>query len=301
MISVIMSTYNEPAEYIMQAVDSILGQTFSDIEFIVVIDGPTNTAAVELLETYKAKDSRIKIVMHEVNKGLVRSLNDALKLASGEYVARMDADDVSFPDRLEKQLEYIEKHGCDIVAARTIYIDENGVRTGGESLYIPPQRVGRALRITSYLPHPTWLVRRNVYADLGAYRDIDSCEDYDFLLRALRSGYRIEQMNEVLLSYRINSRGISQSKSYKQILTTKYLTDNYKNIQTLDSESIRRYVEDNSTEEKMRRFYDAEKHMAAALDARRRPLRFTAEFTKAVSLSDVYRSKLIRFLRCRKL
>ena len=107
-ISVILPTYNRE-DMLPRALDSILQQTFTDFELIVINDGSADKTQ-EILEEYAAKDQRIKIIKHEQNKGLVAGLNEGLERAKGEYIARMDDDDVSYPKRLEKQLAYMEAH-----------------------------------------------------------------------------------------------------------------------------------------------------------------------------------------------
>jgi glycosyltransferase involved in cell wall biosynthesis len=103
-ISVLMSVYNGE-KYLKEAVDSILNQTFSDFEFIVINDHSTDSTS-EILFSYK--DSRLKIIENDENIGITKSLNKGLRLVSGKYTARMDADDISFNNRLEKQLQYLE-------------------------------------------------------------------------------------------------------------------------------------------------------------------------------------------------
>ena len=107
LISVIMSTYNESEDYIRSSVSSILRQTLHDLELIIVIDNPENEAAVTAVNAFASEDSRVKILCNENNLGLVRSLNKAISAAHGEILARMDADDISLPQRLEKQLAFL--------------------------------------------------------------------------------------------------------------------------------------------------------------------------------------------------
>ena len=117
-ISVIMSVYSEPIEWIKQAIDSILNQTFTGFEFIIVNDNPSRTENRNLLSAYA--DERIHLISNSENVGLTKSLNFALALAKGKYIARMDADDISLPSRFLKQFEYLEAHpeigvcGCNV-------------------------------------------------------------------------------------------------------------------------------------------------------------------------------------------
>ena len=107
-VSVVMSVYNaEP--YLEAAIDSILNQTFRDFEFVIVDDGSTD-GSTEILEKYAKGDSRIRLVHNAFNKGLIRSLNRGVKLAKGEYIARQDGDDVSLPQRLASQVQFLDEH-----------------------------------------------------------------------------------------------------------------------------------------------------------------------------------------------
>ncbi len=112
LVSIIMSNYNTPEEYLRIAIESILNQTYTSFEFIIIDDCSTDNS-LEVIRSYN--DDRIVILQNDENLGLTKSLNRGLEIARGEYVARMDADDVCFPDRLEKQVRYMEEHPDIIV------------------------------------------------------------------------------------------------------------------------------------------------------------------------------------------
>lgn len=109
-ISVIMSVYKEPLDWMAQSIDSILNQIYSDFEFLIVDDNPTDDKLIYFLNDYQKKDSRIKIIVNEQNVGLTKSLNIAIKQAQGKYIARMDADDISCKNRFQVQYDYMEQH-----------------------------------------------------------------------------------------------------------------------------------------------------------------------------------------------
>ena len=104
-VSVIMSTYKEPIDWIRQSIDSILNQTFSEFEFIIVVDNPKYKELISVLNDYAEADNRICIMVNENNIGLVKSLNKALSQCNGEYIVRMDADDISLPERIAHQID----------------------------------------------------------------------------------------------------------------------------------------------------------------------------------------------------
>ena len=110
MISVIMSVYNEKSIYVEKSIDSILNQTYNDLEMVIVLDSPDNETLLRILKEYTHKDARVKLLINDRNSGLAMSLNRAIEVAQGEYLARMDADDISKPERLERELEYLIKN-----------------------------------------------------------------------------------------------------------------------------------------------------------------------------------------------
>ena len=113
LISVLMSTYKESVDYIEKSVESILNQTYRNLEFIIVIDDPLNYALINRITKYN--DERIKLIINDRNIGLVSSLNKGLQYCKGDYIARMDADDISHIDRLEKEYNFLIKNDLDLV------------------------------------------------------------------------------------------------------------------------------------------------------------------------------------------
>ena len=122
-ISVIMTVYKESKEELKESFESIINQTYKNIEFIIVIDNPKEQWRIDFIKSYN--DSRVKLVVNKENLGLPLSLNKALKLVTGNYIARMDADDISILDRLEKQLTYLKNSDCDLVGCYMQYFYDN--------------------------------------------------------------------------------------------------------------------------------------------------------------------------------
>ena len=110
-LTVLMPVYNAE-KYLKPALESILNQTYKDFEFLIIDDGSTDKS-LEIIKSYN--DSRIRLIGHEQNQKLIATLNEGIKLAQGEYIARMDADDISAPERLQKQMEFLEKHPATVV------------------------------------------------------------------------------------------------------------------------------------------------------------------------------------------
>ena len=207
-VTVLMSVYNGE-KYLAEAVDSILNQTFRDFEFLIINDGSTDATA-DILERYQRSDNRITVYNQE-NQGLIASLNRGCQLARGEYVARMDADDVSLPERLAKQVQFMDTHpDIGVVGTWVEYMDENGRRLGEWHYPTAPGVIGWHLLFWCCLAHPSVVMRRDVFLQLGFYRpQALHAEDYDLWSRAV-TVTRLANIPEVLLRYRITGEGICQ-------------------------------------------------------------------------------------------
>ena len=204
-VTVVMSAYREDSGLFRQAVDSILAQTMPDLELLIALDDPGNEELRREAEGYAMRDPRVHVTVNETNLGLAASLNRAISLCSSKYVCRMDADDVALPDRIERQLAFIEEGGHDLVGGGLDVTDG-----AGELLYhaqrLPqsPEAVRRALRWNNCMPHPSWLGRRWVFEQ--GYRQIPLCEDYDLLIRTALAGGRMANVPGAVLRYRPRRR-----------------------------------------------------------------------------------------------
>jgi glycosyltransferase involved in cell wall biosynthesis len=229
LVSVIMSTYNEEPEWLKKSIDSILNQTYHNIEFIIVLDKPENEELRSILYDYEKQDNRVKIIPNKKNMGLVKSLNTALQHCQGKYIARMDADDISDPERISKEKNYLENNKLDFVFSGMIVIDENDKKLyEWDNNNFSPEEIKKVMEIWNISLHPTWFVKSEVYTSLQGYRDIPYSEDYDFSLRALSNGFKIGKLNENLLLYRMRSTGISKSNNFEQFIISRKLIQLYK-------------------------------------------------------------------------
>ena len=183
IISVLLCTYNEPLKYLKLSIESILSQTYTNIQLIIVNDNPKRADMADLLAAYAREDSRIKYIVNPSNIGLVSSLNAGLKNAIGKYIARMDADDIATKDRLEKQLEFLQVKSYDMVGCNAIKIDENGKEIGYLNVPTAHEKIKEYQLYGGCVLHPTWLGKREVFEKLNGYRLVYACEDFDFILR----------------------------------------------------------------------------------------------------------------------
>ncbi|MBW9150917.1 glycosyltransferase [Clostridium estertheticum] len=230
LVSVIMSVYNEKEKWLMEAIESILNQSYRSLEFIIILDNPDNKKLENIIKFYNKKDARIRFFKNEKNIGLVRSLNKALTYVKGDFIARMDADDISLVSRIDKQMEYLSSHpDVDFMGARCINIDEEGKELyRDEIMPVDMKLIKSCLLNVDFINHPTWFFRKECIDKNEGYREITCAEDYDFLLRLITNGFKLGNTNEFLVRYRIRKSGISKSNSLQQLLYSKHVVKMYK-------------------------------------------------------------------------
>lgn len=211
-VSVVMSVHNGE-RYLRQAIDSILGQTFTDFEFII-IDDRSIDRTLEIISSYG--DPRVRLIKNTENLGLTTSLNIGVDTASGEYIARMDGDDVSLPERLQKQVAYMDEHP-DIAASGTWAqdIDPEGNMVGLRRVPFG-KRMDYDFWRPSPLIHPSTMIRVAHLGELRYDSGIKYGQDYDLWL-TLRREYRIDNLPEYLLLYRVHADSITRAKSAEQV------------------------------------------------------------------------------------
>ena len=213
-ITVLLPIYNGE-KYIRKAIDSILCQTFRNFEFLIINDYSTDQSEA-IIKTYN--DPRIKFISNKSNLGLIETLNIGLKLAQGEYIARMDQDDISFSYRLEKQIAYLDNHPEIGVCGAGFRIIDN------DDKFITETRFTNLSSLLSWqlhffcpIAHPTVMMRKSLIKKIGGYnKNALYCEDYDLWTR-LNPITHITNINEVLLSLRKHNDNMSRRHFVEQI------------------------------------------------------------------------------------
>jgi glycosyltransferase involved in cell wall biosynthesis len=219
-ISIVTSVYNGAA-YLEDCIQSILRQTFRDFEFILVNDGSTDRTR-EIIDAYAAQDGRIVPVHKPQNEGVVAGLNTGLETARGQYIARQDADDLSLPERVARQVEFLEQNpGYGVAACQVLYIDSEGEPLDRESTFTLTENdeIQEALLSYMCLCGPSVVVRREALQQAG-YRfsdGLDASEDYDLCLR-LSEVTRLYNLPEPLYLYRQHGGSASVVREFQQIL-----------------------------------------------------------------------------------
>ncbi|WP_017221049.1 glycosyltransferase family 2 protein [Moritella dasanensis] len=224
-VSVIMPAYNVD-KFIGEAIDSVLSQTFTDFELIIIDDCSTDNTRKEIIKK-KNIDNRIQFHCNSENLGIAETLNKALKMASGKYIIRMDSDDISLPNRFELLLTKINDSDIDILGTSTITINENGDEIGSYETIVEHDDLVATIGLSSPLLH-IWICKKELYEKVGNYR-YPPVEDYDFLLRCIKKGYRLGNLNDKLYKVRLRSGNTVDLYGYKQL---KAFEASYANFQT---------------------------------------------------------------------
>jgi len=217
-VSIIMAVFNGE-EFIEDSIKSVLKQTFKNFEFIIVDDGSIDNS-LKIIKSYQAIDSRIKIITQK-NNGLAKSLNVGIKNSKGKYIARIDADDLCYECRLEKQYLFMENnHLVDLIGSSVDVINENGVITSQKIQITEFKKIYQNRFLLSPVLHITFFGKR-IFFEKHSYREnFIYAQDYDLVLRGLDSGSVIMNMEEKLVQYRDYQRKIDPSKFIQQFRIT---------------------------------------------------------------------------------
>lgn len=215
-LSVAMAVYNN-APFLAEAIDSILAQTISDFEFLIVNDGSTDGSAA-IIDSYAERDARVRAI-HQPNRGLVASLNRMVEEARAPLIARMDGDDISLPTRFERQLAFLDANpDYGVVGTSTHDIDEHGRLSLNEDFHpLDHDAFLAALETGPWLCHPSVVIRRDVLRAVGGYRAaFRHCEDYDLWLR-LSEVTRLCTIPDRLFHYRRSETQVSSAHVLEQL------------------------------------------------------------------------------------
>lgn len=215
LVSVIMATHNTPLEYLKESIESILMQTYANFEFIIIDDASTDEID-QLIKAYN--DKRIKLIRNEINLGLTKSLNIGIKFSQGEYIARMDADDISLPNRFELQVEYLKKNPlASVLGTRAVkFGDEEKVLKS----YLKETREEQQIKLFYYnigLIHPTLMIRREFLEkhSIRYNEKLRKTQDYGLWVECIKYT-KLHIVNTVLLKYRTHLKQISRANTSEQ-------------------------------------------------------------------------------------
>lgn len=209
-ITVLLPVYNCEL-YIKTAVESILNQTFTNFELLIIDDASTD-ATVSILK--KFDDPRIQLIEKPLNSGYTNSLNYGLKIAKGQYIARMDADDISYPERFARQIDYLDNHPDVVVCGTTYKIVDND-----KKIILPQdhEAIKIGLLWGNCVSHPSVMIRKKIVDDFSIRYDTskEPAEDYDMWVRLLSIG-KLHNLKEILLEYRVYGNQVSRKRAEEQ-------------------------------------------------------------------------------------
>ncbi len=245
-----MSVFKEPKQWLVESISSIIAQTYNDIEIIVVVDNPylakESRESFDYLTEIKRMNNNVQLIFNEQNLGLASSLNIGINASNGDFIARMDADDISLPTRLEKEMAFLSEYNVDMVSTNGFIIDEksNIVDSSIGKMYFDPTNI---LPNKNCILHPSVLVKKSVLIDVGLYRNFRRSQDYDLWLRMISLGYKIRTLDENLVKYRKSNDNLSNTNRLEQYYTNLYqkklfIERQKKGIDSFSEKNYRRYI-----------------------------------------------------------
>ncbi len=242
-ISVIMSVYNGET-YINEAIESVINQTYKNWELIVINDCSTDSTA-QILADFALKDERIKVYTNEINLKLPASLNKAISLSSGKYIARMDADDICLPDRLKKQFEFMENNKDVALSSCRFMTLKNGVYApGGVGGRCDYEAIKAMLLVSNPILHPGVIAKSEVMKELNYDTTLTCTEDLELWTRFVMNNYKIQILPEILLIYRLHDKQITSTTLERQHVEVLKIQQKYYEalLQQMDEETQKFYI-----------------------------------------------------------
>lgn len=207
-ISVVMSVYNGE-KYLSEAIESILCQTYKDFEFIIINDGSTDKS-LSIIEKYKAQDERI-VIIDRKNKGLIASLNEGIDKARGKYIARMDADDISLPERFDEELKVMESDKEIVVCGSWINVFSENKKNKIKKYFVEDKKIKANLLMSCCFAHPSVMIRKDAFIDNNIWYDKNytHAEDYHLWTQLAKIG-KFYNIPKALLKYRFLETSITR-------------------------------------------------------------------------------------------
>lgn len=215
-VSFLVSAHNNQ-KYILASVRSLLSQTWIEYEIVIVDDASTDGTAA-ILEEFTHYDSRIRVIRNHENLGLTKSLNIGLARCGGTYIARMDADDIALPDRLQKQLDFLESNpNVAACGSLGVYIDEAGKEIGPKDLPTTYEAIKKKLLFNNQFIHSSLFFRKSVLDKMGGYNEaFKTAQDYELMMR-IAATYPVANLSDRLIKWRVRRGSISWKSKQQEI------------------------------------------------------------------------------------
>ncbi|MBB1442429.1 MULTISPECIES: glycosyltransferase [Pseudoalteromonas] len=224
-ISIILPVYNAE-QYLDEAIQSILVQSHKQFELICVDDGSTD-GSLKIIQKYARADARVVIISRK-NKGLIYSLNEAINMCKYRYIARMDADDICEPERLELQIKAMKSKKLAVIGSSYSYIDTTGVKTGSRLLPTGHRVISWLMDFGSPFCHPSVMFDKELIGtELRYDPNYKHCEDYELWFRCRRIGLKLGNLKELVFKYRVLETSISRLNNQEQRIASINLVAKY--------------------------------------------------------------------------
>jgi glycosyltransferase involved in cell wall biosynthesis len=222
LVSIIMPAFNAE-KYIKESIISMIQQTYNNFELIICDDASTD-GTNEIIRNFAKLDLRIRSLRNKKNQGISNTLNSCIKRSTGDFIARMNADDIMFKNRINDQVQYLMKNNeIYIIGGGVDLINSNGVLIKSRSYPKSNEDINKKLFYYNPFCHPCLMFRREVFAAVGVYNSkFDGAEDLDFIGRVL-SKFKGANLDQTILKYRIHQNSISSIQASKQELLTFYI------------------------------------------------------------------------------
>ncbi len=238
-ISVIMPVYNGE-KYLKEAIDSILNQTFTDFEFIIINDGSTDESET-IIKSYN--NEKIRLINNQINSGLTKALNKGLGIARGRYIARQDADDISMSNRFEIQYNFLKSNpNIALIGGWAKIIDEKGKQIRDEKKPLSFEEIKFHILFQNPFIHSTIFFRKDIIQKIGGYSEkYKHAEDFELYSRLIKKDYSITNIPIFLIKYRIHKDSICQTPKTREIqkeTTEKIIFDNINNYLTINNRNF---------------------------------------------------------------
>ena len=203
MVSIIMPVYNTPVKYLNSSVNSILYQSYKNFEFLIV-DESDNNDVLTYFKKVEKEDRRIRYFHFEKGYGYINCLNYGIKKSSGEYIARIDADDIALQTRIQEQVKFFKDNSnIGILGSSVTIIDENGIELFTRNYPNTDKKIKKQLHIWNPICHSSVMIQASIVKKLGGYSNSVDIEDYDLWFRAKKYGVSFANLTKPLMKYRI--------------------------------------------------------------------------------------------------
>lgn len=231
LVSVIIPCYN-CEKFVYDAINSIITQTYSNLEIIITDDCSTDNT-LDIISAFAEKDKRIMLNKHAINRKLIDSLNEMIEMSHGKYIVRMDSDDVSLPDRIYKQVEFMENNmDVSVCGGNVFIIDENGKKIKDRILPSVSSEIKALMPFANVIVHPSVMVRTEILKRERYAREFIHAEDYELWNRLIYDrGLKIANINSTILYYRVTDNQVCQKYSLEQTQSTLKVIEKYNMVE----------------------------------------------------------------------